>query len=189
MDEVLKQLKSHDAKIIMRDFNSKVGKGRIDNIVGPYGLGEISERGEKLVEWCKQHELVVTNTWFANHPRRRWTWTSPGDRVRNQIDYILVQQRFRNSIQYSEAMTSAYCNSDHNPVLCRMQIKLKCLKKSKSGTKYQLDMLRKDQNIKSQFSISVQNEFEMIQEATSAEEKLNLLRERVLKNRCMSMFP
>ena len=89
--------------------------------------------------------------------------------MRNQIDYILVQQRFRNSIQYSKALPGANCNSDHNPVLCRMQIKLKCLKKLKSGPKYQLDMLRKDQNIKSQFSISVQNKFEMLQEVTSAE--------------------
>ena len=55
----------------MGDFNSKEGEGRIDNIIGPYGLGEINERVEKLVEWCKQHELVVTNTWFANHPRKR----------------------------------------------------------------------------------------------------------------------
>ena len=73
-------------------------------------------------------------------------------------------------------MPGADCNSDHNPVLCRMQIKLKCFEKSKSGPKYQLDMLRNDQNIKSQFSISVQNKFEMLREVTSAEEKLNLLR-------------
>ena len=39
MDEVLKQLKLQDTKIIMGDFNSKVGEGRIDNIIGPYGLG------------------------------------------------------------------------------------------------------------------------------------------------------
>ena len=44
----------------MGDFNSKVGEERIDNIIGPYGLGEINERGEKLVDWCKQQELVVT---------------------------------------------------------------------------------------------------------------------------------
>ena len=27
---------------------------------------------------------------------RRWTWMSQGDGARNQIDYILIQQRFRN---------------------------------------------------------------------------------------------
>ena len=83
----------------MGDFNSKVGGGRIDNTIGPYGFGEINERGEKLVELCKEHELVVTNIWFANHPRRRWTYVSPGDRVPNQIDLALVQQRFCNSIR------------------------------------------------------------------------------------------
>ena len=65
---------------------------------------------------------------------------------------------------------------------CRMQIQLKCLKKSKSGPKYQLDILRKDQNIKSQFSVSVQNKFEKLQEVTSAEDMLNLLRESIEKS-------
>ena len=102
MDEVLKYLRSQGTKIIMGDFNSKVVEGRIDNIIGPYEVRENNERGEKLVERCKQHELVVTNTWFTNHPQRRWTWTSPGDRVQNQIDFILVQQRFHNSIQCSK---------------------------------------------------------------------------------------
>ena len=50
MDDVLKQLKSQYTKIIMWDFNSKVGEGRVENIIGPYGLGKVNERGEKLVE-------------------------------------------------------------------------------------------------------------------------------------------
>ena len=41
---------------------------------------------------------------------------------------------------------------------------------------------KKRSNIKSQFSISVQNKFEMLQEVTSAEEKLNLLRESIEKS-------
>ena len=40
IDKVLKQLKSQDIKIIMGDFNSKVGRGIINHIIGPYGLGE-----------------------------------------------------------------------------------------------------------------------------------------------------
>ena len=76
-------------------------------------------------------------------------------------------------------MLGADCNSYHNPVLCRMVIKLKCLKKSKSGFKYQLEILRKDQNIKSPFSVFVQNKFDMLEEVTSAEKKLNLLKESI----------
>ena len=35
IEEVLKQTKAHDIKIIIGDFNAKVGEGRIENIVGP----------------------------------------------------------------------------------------------------------------------------------------------------------
>ena len=69
----MKHLKSQDIKIIMGDFNSKVGNDRIDKIVGPFGSGEIDEQGEKLVEWCKEYNFVIMNTWFKNHPRRCWT--------------------------------------------------------------------------------------------------------------------
>ena len=34
----------------MGDFNAKIGNERIDTIVGSFGLGEINEQGEKLVE-------------------------------------------------------------------------------------------------------------------------------------------
>ena len=46
----------------MGDFNSKVGKEREENIVGPYGLGERNENGDLMVDFCREFGLVVTNT-------------------------------------------------------------------------------------------------------------------------------
>lgn len=104
IQKALKQMKSQDIRIIMGDFNSKVGKEREAATVGPFGIGERNERGECLIEWCKEHKMAVMNTWFKNHPRRCWTWKSPGDTTRNQIDYILIQERFRNSIRSCKSM-------------------------------------------------------------------------------------
>ena len=101
----------------MGDFNAKVGDTRVDDIVGPWGLGTGNERGERLVDWCRQNEFMVTNTWYKNHPRRRYTWISPGDRTRNQIDYVLVNKRFRNSIKTAKSLPGADCGSDHCPVM------------------------------------------------------------------------
>ena len=36
----MKQVKSLDIKIVMGDFNSKVGGERTENIIGPFGIGE-----------------------------------------------------------------------------------------------------------------------------------------------------
>ncbi|GFR95633.1 craniofacial development protein 2-like [Elysia marginata] len=69
LDKTLHQLKSTNIKIIMGDFNAKVGTRRTGKTVGSHGLGEINERGEMLVGWCQENDLVVANTWFKNHPR------------------------------------------------------------------------------------------------------------------------
>ena len=96
------QCKSQDIVIVIGDFNqgfnAKVGDERYEDTVGPHGLGHRNERGEKLIEWAKSHGMIIGNTWFEQHPRRLWTWKSPGDNTRNQIDYMLINSRFRNAL-------------------------------------------------------------------------------------------
>ena len=81
----------------MGDFNSIVGEGSTDKVVGPFGLGRRNERGKMLIDFCKQHDLVVMNTWFKKRKTKLYTWKSPGDRERYQVDYILLKHRFRNN--------------------------------------------------------------------------------------------
>lgn len=45
--------------------------------------------------------------------RRRYTWRKPGDTRRFQLDYILVRQRYRNSVRRVGA------DSDHTLVVMR----------------------------------------------------------------------
>ena len=85
-----RQCKRHDIVLVMGDLNAKVGMGRFEETVGPYGIGERNERGDKWVEWCVENEQVILNTWYRHHPRKLWTRQSPGDRYSNQIDYITI---------------------------------------------------------------------------------------------------
>ena len=62
--------KSQELKTSKGDFNAKVECRQVDNIVGPYGLGTVNERGEKLVEFFQEKDLVIASTWFKQHPRR-----------------------------------------------------------------------------------------------------------------------
>ncbi|GFR88259.1 craniofacial development protein 2-like [Elysia marginata] len=154
----------------MGDFNAKVGARRIGNTVDSHGLGEINERGEMLVGWCQENDLVVANTWFENHPRRKWTWISPGDKYRNQIDYVLIQSRFQNAVLSAKTMPGADCGSDHNQVVCKAHAKLKALKKPKHQMKYNLKALNKDPDLRNKFTIDVKNKFKAL-EASTAEER------------------
>ena len=48
--------------MVMGDFNGKVGYSKEDDTVGPFGLGERNDNGERVVEFCKRYNLFATNT-------------------------------------------------------------------------------------------------------------------------------
>ncbi|XP_045454539.1 craniofacial development protein 2-like [Melitaea cinxia] len=131
--ECLKLTKNHDINIIMGDMNAKVGQRPKNDVVGSFGLGSGNERGDRLVDFCLEHNYVITNTFFQLPPRRLYTWKSPMDKpghiVRNQIDYIMVNKRFRNSFTSVKTYPGADVGSDHNPVVGVLRIKLEKVKK------------------------------------------------------------
>ncbi|GFO11040.1 craniofacial development protein 2-like protein [Plakobranchus ocellatus] len=141
-------LKFQDIIIVMGDLHAKVGDERIEDVVGPSGIGTVNERGSRLIEWCKINDFTITNPWYQNHPRRQWTWKSPGDRSRNKIDYILIQKRFRNAVKTSKSLPGADSDSDHILVMCKFQIKLKKLREAKANPKIQMDLLKSDEKLK-----------------------------------------
>lgn len=131
LKKVIKKKKSEEILMVLGDFNAKVGLGRIDNIVGPFGLGVMNDAGEDFVSLCSENDLTICNTWFEQKESARHTWTSPSGNTKNQIDYICINQRYRNAILNAKARPGADCNSDHNPVIVTLRVKLKKLVKSK----------------------------------------------------------
>ena len=95
---------------------------------------------------------------------------SPGDKARNKIDYILIQNRYRNAVKVSKSMPGADCDSDHIPVICKLEMKLKKLKKAKSNPKYCMDLLQSDEKLKEQCLVLMQNKYELLNKITNVEE-------------------
>ena len=142
LEELLDKQKGTDSVVIMGDWNAVIGEGREGTTVGRFGLGKRNERGEKLVEFCKRRKLAVSNTWYDQPKRRRYTWKRPGDTGRFQLDYIMVQMRYRNGVKCACSLPGADCDSDHNMVALRMAIKLKKIGKVRKRVKWDLDNLR-----------------------------------------------
>ena len=62
---------------IIGDWNVKVGSQETPGVTGKFGLGVQNEAGQRLIEFCEEHALVIANTLFQQHKRRLYTWTSP----------------------------------------------------------------------------------------------------------------
>ena len=101
----------------MGDWNAKAGSQETPGVTGKFDLGIRNEAGQKLIEFCQENALIITNTLFQQHKRRLYTWTSPNDQYQNQIDYILFSQRWRSSIQSAKTRPRADCGSDYQPLL------------------------------------------------------------------------
>ena len=120
----LERLPKGNLTIVQGDFNAKVGKEEVPSVAGKYGLGNRNENGDRLVEFCQEYKMVIANTHFKHHPRRLYTWISPGDRCRNQIDYSLIASRWKSSIRNIKTVPGADCGSDHQMLYFRLRLKL-----------------------------------------------------------------
>lgn len=121
LHNTLKITKKGELTMIIGDFNSKIGAGEEDDVVGKYGLGVRNLKGDALVEFCNEQQLFVANTFFKLPPRRLYTWKSPADRtgniVRNQIDFIIIKKELRKYVKAVKTYPGADADSDHNPVV------------------------------------------------------------------------
>ena len=78
LQDLLKLTPKRDVLFIIRHWNAKVGNQEIPGITGKFGLGVQNEAGQRLTDFCQENALVIANTYFQQHKRGIYTWTSPG---------------------------------------------------------------------------------------------------------------
>ena len=132
-----------------------------------------------LIEWSKQHGMVIANTWFKVPVRRKWTWKSPHSNTRNQIDYILIRERFRNALKPCKAYSGADCGSDHNPVIAKVQLKLRKLKQRKQNKKLDIQQLKLNEEIRMKHNVEVSKRLQALAEVEDLDEKWKIMKESI----------
>ena len=91
LQDLLELTPKKDVLFIIGDWNAKVGSQEIPGVTGKFGLGVQNEAGQRLIEFCQENALAITNTLFQKHKRRLYTWTSPDGQYQNHIEYILCR--------------------------------------------------------------------------------------------------
>lgn len=127
----------------MGDFNAKVGAQKINDIVGPFGLGSKNKSGDLLINYCVE-KLFLCNTWFQQKDSARHTWISPDKVTKTKIDFVCVSKRYRNAVTNAKTRPGADCGSDHNPVM-NLKVKLKKLKKILHTKKWDLGKINNEE--------------------------------------------
>ena len=142
-----------------------------------FGTGNRNERGERLLEFAEENNLVVTNSLFLKAANRYWTWEAPGGVTKNQVDFILSSGQ--KIVQNCEVITKVDIGSDHRMVRARVEIdkKLMRLKRIRKQKPYRLD-LRVLEKLATPFRIELKNRFDTLKDEEPSIEKMNtVLRE------------
>ena len=115
--------------LVAGDFNAKVGKTRGGSCLGSYSRGERNTSGQILIDFCKIHNLFISNNSFKHPARHMTTWeqtrvTKENNKtanVFNQIDYIICQTSQKNILMNARSYPGTQVNSDHRLVVTRMR--------------------------------------------------------------------
>ena len=177
---LLKLTPKKDVLFIIGDWNAKVGSQEIPGVTGKFGLGVQNEAGQRLAEFCQENALVIANTFFQQHKRRLYTWTSPDGQHQNQIYYILCSQRWRNSIESAKTSLGADYGSDHELLIAKFRLKLKRVGKTTRPFRYDLNQIPYD------YTMKVRNRFKGLNVVDRVPEELwmevcDIVQEAVIK--------
>ena len=103
-------------------LGSKSRNQEIPGVRGKFGLGVQNEAGQKLLEFCQENSLIIANTLFQQQKRRLYTWTSPDDQHKNQIDCILCSKDGEALYSQKKTRPGAECGSDHELLKIQTEI-------------------------------------------------------------------
>ena len=98
--------------------------------VEKFAKNKVNENGNLLIEFCKLHNLLITNTIFKHKFSHQTTRISPlphtfplKNPYRNQIDYILLRKKKINSNIFDlRSFNNNITRSDHKPVTNQMNV-------------------------------------------------------------------
>ena len=157
LQESIGDTQNQDITIVMGDFNAKIGKlNNNSDISGIYGLGDHNERDANHLEFCSVHNLAVANTLFKHHPRHLYTWASPDKKTRNQIDYFIINKKWKGSVQNSKTRPGPDCNSDHQLLVIDLKFRLKKLMKPPTVLRFDYT------TISGVYRVEISNRFESL---------------------------
>lgn len=113
--EVYDRAPKRDIKIILGDFNAKVGREVYYRpTIGKYSLHETSnDNGTRVIDFAVSRNMVVSSTYFEHKNIHKATWVSPDGRTKNQIDHVLIDGRHCSNVLDVKSCRGPNVDSDH----------------------------------------------------------------------------
>ena len=169
LEKTYDDLPAHDIKIVLGDFNAKVGKEEVFRpTIGRYSLHEITnENGQRMIFFAAVRNLVAKSTFHQHKSRHLATWKHPNDNLpSNQIDHLLISGRHLTDVIDVKTCWKANVDSDHYLVVSTLRAHLARFHNGHRETvrRFAVDKL-KDPQIARTFADNISTKLQQLQQA------------------------
>lgn len=110
--------------LLLGDFNGRVGKRNNDpiDVIGNQGEIHRNNNGERLISFCVNNNLIVTNTFYKHKDIHKFTREVKSRNEKSIIDYFLVNRTYRNEIRDVKVRRGPEIYSDHYLVVAKVRL-------------------------------------------------------------------
>ena len=147
----------HNLLVIGGDMNAQIGKNRNNKYAS-------NRNGQHLIDFMIENRLTCLITNFQKGEGKLWTYTY-ANKSKAQIDYVLINRKWKNSAMNCEAYSSFEgVSSDHRIVTAKVRISLRKNATRKATTKHYNWALLNNRDIRDKYALELRNRFEALQE-------------------------
>ena len=132
-----------------------------------YSLHNTSNRnGQHLTDFMIENRLACLNTNYQKREGKLWTYTYANN-SKAQIDYVLINKKWKNSALNCEAYSSFEgVSTDHRIVTAKIRLSQRKNAKRTATTKHYDWALLNNKDIRDKYVLELRNRFETLQEKT-----------------------
>ena len=163
LSSLVRSIRKHNLLVIVGDMNTQIGK----NGNNKYSLHNTSNRnGQHLTDFMIENRLTCLNTNYQKREGKLWTYTHVNN-SKEQIDYVLINKKWKNSAIIYEAYSSFEgVSSDHRIVTAKIRLSLRKNAKRTATTKHYDWAIFNNRDIRDKYVVELRNRFETRQEKT-----------------------
>ena len=155
----MKAIPTHNMLLVIGDFNAHIGSSDM-----PYTYYEhTNKNGQHLLDLAVETSMFITNTMFQKKAGKLWTFCSDATGIRSQIDYILINGKWKNSVRNIEAYNSfATIGSDHRVLTARINTSFRTAATPPRKDMFDWSTLSSDKNLQDLYNVEIKNRFQVL---------------------------
>ena len=160
LSSLVRSIPKHNMLVIGGDMNAQIGK----NGNNKYSLHNTSNRnGQHLTDFMIENRLSCLNTNYQKREGKLWTYTYANN-TKAQIDYVLMNKKWKNSALNCEAYFSFEgVSTDHRIVTAKIRLSLRKNAKRTATTKHYDWALLNNKDVRDKYVLELRNRFETLQ--------------------------